>query len=379
MVSMSEARVQHLRSLPIPADVHELRRALGSFAFVQRWIPGIAETARPLYDALEKDGRQKLHWTDKMTSAFNKLKLQVSNAVALYLPDFRKPFTLVTDASDVGTGAMLANRDGQHLKPLGFFHHALSQHEKRYSTTEKELLAVVLAVKRFRVYLSNGPFDLITDHKALRWLNSLDANDEHGRRGRWIDFLQQFQIRPVHKAGKHAEMTIADYLSRVGPNGGLVSSMQSQALDREPDLTTTIFSAEQLRAEQRMDQQISPVRTALLSGNRLSSKSSEAAKSLYHFRRRLGIGQDGILRYMFNGGRRQLPVVPGNMRAEALRLLHDAPLSGHMGRDRTWKRARDTFWWPNMKRDVAMYVNGCEMCARNKLPKKNCRAPLQRT
>ncbi|XP_043196792.1 uncharacterized protein LOC122367597 isoform X2 [Amphibalanus amphitrite] len=131
MVSMSEARVQHLRSLPVPGDVHELRRALGSFAFVQRWIPGVAETARPLYDALDKDGRQKLHWTDKMKSAFNKLKQQVSDAVALYLPDFTKPFTLVTDASDVGTGAMLANRDGQHLKPLGFFHHALSQHEKR--------------------------------------------------------------------------------------------------------------------------------------------------------------------------------------------------------------------------------------------------------
>ncbi|XP_043196795.1 uncharacterized protein LOC122367597 isoform X4 [Amphibalanus amphitrite] len=188
MVSMSEARVQHLRSLPVPGDVHELRRALGSFAFVQRWIPGVAETARPLYDALDKDGRQKLHWTDKMKSAFNKLKQQVSDAVALYLPDFTKPFTLVTDASDVGTGAMLANRDGQHLKPLGFFHHALSQHEKR-----------------------------------------------------------------------------------VGPNGDLVCSVQAQTLDLESDLTTTIFSPEQLLAEQRMDQQVSPVRAALISGERLSN------------------------------------------------------------------------------------------------------------
>ena len=218
---------------------------------------------------------------DKMKSAFNKLKQQVPDAVALYLPDFTKPFTLVTDASDVGTGAMLANRDDQHLKPLGFFHHALSQHEKRYSTIEKELLAVALAVKRFRVYLSNGPFDLITDHKALRWLNSLVANDEHGLRGRWIDFLQQFQIRPVHKSGKHAEMTIADYLSRVGPNGDLVRSVQAQTLDLEPDLTTTSFSAEQLRAEQRMDQQTSPVRAALISGEHLSSKLSESAQSLY--------------------------------------------------------------------------------------------------
>lgn len=274
---------------------------------------------------------------------------------------------------------MLANRDGQHLKPLGFFHHALSQHETKYSTTEKELLAVVLGVKRFRVYLSSGPFELITDHQALRWLNSLDAYDERGRRGRWIDFLQQFQIRPVHKAGKHPDMTIADYLSRVGPTGDLVASVSSDTLGLEPDLTTTVFTADQLRAEQRMDQQISPVRAALLNGQNLPSKSPESARTLYRFRRHLSMGQDGILRYMFNGGRNRLPVIPCGMRAEALRLIHDAPLSGHMGRDRTWKRARDTFWWPNMKQDVSTYVNGCEMCGQNKLPKNPGRAPLQHT
>ena len=316
-----------------------------------------------------------------MTSSFNKLKQQVSDAVSLYLPDFKKPFVLVTDASDSGTGAMLANRDGQDLKPLGFFHHALSEHEKKYSTTEKELLAVVLGVKRFRIYLSNGRFSLITDHRALRWLNSLDAGDERGRRGRWIDFLQQFQINPVHKAGKHPDMTIADYLSRVGPNGDLVACVQAGTLGLEPDLTTTIFTINQLRDEQRMDPQISPVRSVLLSKQELSSKSPESARTLYRFRRHLCIGKDELLRYLFNGGRNQLPVIPRSMRAEALHMVHDAPLSGHMGRtrDRTWKHARDAFWWPNMKRDLSTYVSGCEMCGQNKLPTKPGRAPLQRT
>ena len=378
-VSMSAARVQQLRDLPPPRDVHELRRALGSFAYVQRWIPGVAETARPLYEALDKDGKKTLKWTEEMTSSFTKLKQQVSDAVALYLPDFKKPFVLVTDASDSGTGAMLANRDGQDLKPLGFFHHALSEHERRYSTTEKELLAVVLAVKRFRIYLSNGPFSLITDHRALRWLNSLDAGDERGRRGRWIDFLQQFQINPIHKAGKHPDMTIADYLSRVGPNGDLVACVTAGTRQLEPDLSTTVFTIEQLRDEQRMDPQISPVRAALLSKQDLSSKSPEAARTLYRFRRHLGIGNDGLLRYLFNGGRTQLPVIPRAMRAEALRLVHDAPLSGHMGRDRTWKRAGNSFWWPNMRQDLSNYVNGCEMCGQNKPPQTPGRAPIQRT
>ena len=286
--------------------------------------------ARPLYDALDRDGRQKLFWTDEMTKAFSKLKQQVSDAVALYIPDFSKPFTLVTDASDVGTGAMLANKDSAHLKPVAFFHHALSQHEKNYSTTEKELLAVVLAVKRFRVYLSNAPFELITDHRALRWLNSLDPFDERGRRGRWIDFLQQFQIRPVHRAGKHPDMTMADYLSRVGATAGLVASVQSETRELEPDLVSTGFVPDRIRTEQRMDPEISPVRATLLSDRKLPSKYIDSARILYRFRRHLTIRQDGILCYAFNGGRKLLPVIPRSLRADALHLIHDAPLSGHM-------------------------------------------------
>ena len=105
---------------------------------------------------------------------------------SLYLPDFSGPFVLVTDASGVGTGAMLAHRDQLQpqgpLKPIAFFHHTLSSAERNYSTTDRELLAIVLAVKKFRVYLAGNRFDLITDHRALAWINqSLDLNDVQGR------------------------------------------------------------------------------------------------------------------------------------------------------------------------------------------------------
>ena len=89
--------------------------------------------------------------------------------MALNIPDFSKKFVLVMDVSDQGVGVMLANREqaGAQLKPIAFYHHALTQAERRYWTTEKELLAVVLAITKFRVYLGK-PFDLITDHKALQ-------------------------------------------------------------------------------------------------------------------------------------------------------------------------------------------------------------------
>ena len=138
----------------------------------------------------------------------------------MYLPDFSRPFVLVTDASGVGTGAMLAQRD--QLQPQGpltiaFFHHTLSSAGRNYSTTDRELLAIVLAVKKFRVYLAGIRFDLITDHRALTWINqSLDLNDVQGRRRRCLELLQQYPFNPVHRAGKSPELAMADYLSRVG-------------------------------------------------------------------------------------------------------------------------------------------------------------------
>ena len=184
-VRIHEDRVTQLRNLPLPRDVHELRRAFGAFAHVQRWLPGMAEVAKPLYMALEKDGKKKLVWNEPIKTAFESLKRQVSDAVALNLPNFENKFVLVTDASDTGVGCMLVNRSGgitDRLDPIAFFHHALSPEQSRYSTIEKELLAVIIAVRKFRVYLG-CPFDLITDHIALRWLNTLDANDQKAAAG----------------------------------------------------------------------------------------------------------------------------------------------------------------------------------------------------
>ena len=73
---------------------------------------------------------------------------------------------------------------------------------------------MVLAVCKFRVYL-NKPFSLITDHQAVRWLSGMNLHDEKGRKGRWVEFLQQFDMKLIHKAGRSPELSMADYLSRV--------------------------------------------------------------------------------------------------------------------------------------------------------------------
>ena len=105
---------------------------------------------------------------------------------------------------------------------------------------------------------------------------------------------------------------------------------------------------------------------------------------------RLRMSEKGLLCYVHCRGRKShthphgvkedlIPVIPVSLRLQALRLIHDSPLSGHMGRDRTWQRARDNFWWPGMRDDVVAHITQCEVCGINKRSKKPGRAPLQCT
>ena len=141
-IKIKEERIEQIRKLKRPTTVMELRKALRSFAFVQRWIPDMAEITKPLYGALERNGRQTLIWTEEIDKTFTILKGTAANLIALNIPDFSKKFVLVTDASNEASGAMLANREGDQiigqLKPIAFFHYTLTFAERRYSTKDKK-------------------------------------------------------------------------------------------------------------------------------------------------------------------------------------------------------------------------------------------------
>ena len=238
---------------------------------------------------------------------------------------------LVTDASNVGIGAMLANgADTGILLPIAFFHHTLTPSEQRYSVTEKELLVVlVVAIKRFRIYLCSFQFDLITDHCALRWLNSLDASEKRGRRGRYIEFLQQFDINPLHKAGRNPAMSMADYLSIVVADRGAVG-----AVTGKPRLTPTFWDTAKLMEAQQEDEEVKAIMESLMG---TEDGTAATGGQLHPFRHRLRLSNQRILCYVTRQGRRTeafphgtkeswLPVIPTSLRAQAL-LLCTMPLS----------------------------------------------------
>ena len=392
-ISLSKARTKALLDTPRPTTVTLLRKAMGAFAYVQHWIPGMATIAKPLYNMMNGNKNKPIQWDREAAEAFETLKHQVASSPVLRLPNMKKPFVLVTDASDVGTGAMLAQRsDGGQLAPVAFSHHTLSQAERNYPVTDRELLAVILAVKKFRIYLSTQPFDLITDHAALKWLNSMSADEIHGRRARWLDYLQHFQFKPIHRPGTSPELSMADYLSRVGHEElpRVMQCLSVQVADGKVDgihRLTTLLSIEELKTAQESCPAVGPVIEVMKSGKQV--EVGKEAEWILKRRKYLSIGKDGILRYKESKGsssvkhpfgrtKIQEVVLPMTLRRKFLEIVHDAPLSGHMGKNRTLERIRDIVWWPYMSDDVATYVRGCDACQRHKRRKQPDKAPLEK-
>ena len=149
-----------MQAWPVPTSPTELRGILGFTGYYRKFVPHYGIIAKPLTQLLTKKGFQ---WTVTAQEAFEKLKQAMVQTPVLALPDFEKPFTIETDACDTGIGAVLT----QEGHPLAYFSKALGVRNQKLSTYEKEFLAVMMAVDRWRPYLQRGPFTIVTDHKSL--------------------------------------------------------------------------------------------------------------------------------------------------------------------------------------------------------------------
>ena len=196
----------------MPEDKKQVRSFLGLAGYYRRFIPDFATVAAPLTDLTKSSEPQRVNWTSKCGEAFEKLKAALCSSPVLWSPDFSRSFVLQTDASDVGVGAVLSQRDDEGQDhPISFFSRKLLPRECNYSTIEKECLAIKLSIQAFQVYLIGRPFVIQTDHRALQWLNSM--KDSRSRLTRWSLSLQPFEFKVEHRKGH--ENSNADTLSRI--------------------------------------------------------------------------------------------------------------------------------------------------------------------
>ena len=216
--------IERVKLMRKPTDLHSLRCFTGLTGHFRCFIPKYADIVRPLDRLKQKD--IPFEWDEKCEQSYQQLVSLISSNPILGVPDWSTQFELSCDASHYGTGAILYQRDtaksrNKQLKVIGYYSYTFTKPELNYSTTEKECLSVIKAIKYFRSYLEGREFVVNSDHQALSHL--LSIKEPKNRLGRWQAFLMSFNLKINHKSGR--ELTDADAISRLCPDVPLINSI----------------------------------------------------------------------------------------------------------------------------------------------------------
>lgn len=310
---------------PQPTTVTALRGFLGLTGYYRRFVKGYGVIAKPLTRLLQK---KEYQWTEEAQQAFEALKHAMSVTPVLALPDFTLSFVVETDACDDGLGAVLM----QQGRPLAYLSKALGLKNRHLSIYEKEFLALIMAVDKWRPYLQRGEFEIRTDHKSLSFLGDQVLQSELQRKA--MAKLMGLQFKVVYKPGK--ENTVADALSRVGQLMALqtVTEVQPLWIQEIVNSYVTDFDAQTLLAQ-------------------LCVQSPDASGYWLH---------KGIIR------KDKLIWVGNNsaLRTKLIAAVHDSVLGGHSGVQATYQRIKKLFTWKGLKRDVEDFIQQCQICQQAK-------------
>ena len=216
-------RITHAGIMPLPAKVDAvtnfsqpstrkgLQEFMGMVNFYRRFIPRAAQLMLPLFEAATTKSKL-LIWDSRMVNAFQATRRALAEATLLTHPHHDAPTSISVDASDVAVGAVLQQRIDGRWVPLGFFSKKLRPPERKYSTFDRELLALYLGIRHFRYFLEGREFTAYTDHKPLTFCMSKASNSWSSRQQRQLSFVSEFTTDIQHVKGK--ENPVADTLSR---------------------------------------------------------------------------------------------------------------------------------------------------------------------
>ncbi|CAH8536658.1 unnamed protein product [Dicrocoelium dendriticum] len=368
-------KVERVRSWPIPKNTDEVRSFLGLASYYRRFVKHFATIATPLNEILKAN--QAFTWGEAQQKAFECLRNSLCEAPVLAFPDTRLsagPFILDTDASNTGIGAVLSQRTPDGKEPvIAYASRSLSQRERNYCATRKEMLALIFFIKQFRHYLLGRKFIVRTDHQSLVWLQNF--RDPEGQIARWQEQLQEYDFECHHRPGiKHGN---ADALSRrPNRNHGSCPSCTAACV------SAVIFDESETEEWVRMqstDPELSILYSRIVqNGDRPTQQELAGAswetKCLWSLWPHLRV-INGIMYFQNGPSYLRRIIVPTVATQEVMRRIHEE--LGHAGQNKMEAAIRRRFWWPHLRRDIAIYCQACPDCARIKNPTNPRRGPLQ--
>ncbi|KAL1914164.1 uncharacterized protein VTP21DRAFT_10268 [Calcarisporiella thermophila] len=340
-ISVDPGKVRAIREWTRPTSVHELRQFLGLASYYRRFIAGFAKIAAPLTNLLKGNNRD-ISWGPKEEIAFYTLKDALCSTPVLSPPDPSLPYEVATDASDYAVGAVLTQDQGRGMQPIAFESRKLTPAEQNYPTHERELLAIVHALKVWRCYLEGQHFVVRTDHRSLKHLQRQKKLSR--RMARWMEELQEYDFTIEYRPG--SMMTVADALSRrrdlPEPKVNLGEGGEAQLLNLHefdwPELVPDFLEEGTLPAE---------VDTEIRKRVRQEAVNFEYDEELGTLYRKLP--NDA-----------KAPFIHFAIRADLIHKFHNG--YGHLGIQGILDLLRPRAWWPTMREDITKIIRQCPDC-----------------
>lgn len=427
-----------VQNYPVPTNTQEVKRFVAFVNYYRKFVPNFANKAYPLNGLCRKNITFK--WDENCQNSFDTLKQCIISHPILQYPNFSETnqFLLQTDASGYALGAVLCNMDG---RPVAYASRSLNTAEKRYPTIEKELLAIVWAVKHFRPYLYGRKFKIQTDHKPLVYLFGM--KDPSSRLMKFRMILEEYDFIVEYVKGK--DNAPADALSRItmsldelkDMNERMMNVMtraQAQAQARDTTISQNDWTVPpkvvEICSKPKYSTELRYVNLKELQKIRRMNKDCVCSKYFYYVESKNSLfinpaSQSQLtprafareLRFICNKLKLQelyfiknksnnvfiekltseigkikdwsgprLCILKDIKRIEdkddqrvILNDFHLLPSSGHAGIRRMYHNIKKYYFWPGLENDITSFVKKCEKCQKQKHSSHHIKEPMSIT
>lgn len=419
-------KIQAIKNFPLPKTEKQIKGFLGLLGYYRKFIKDFAKLTKPLTKCLKKENKINIDDPEYL-SCFNMCKNLLINEPILQYPDFSQPFVITTDASNYAIGAILSQGKIGNDLPISYASRTLNSSETKYSTTEKELLAVVWAVKYFRPYIFGRKFKIVTDHKPLQWLFSIKEHT-NSKLARWRLRLEEYDYEIIYKKGisnKNADalsrielnvnkiqkqesnidnQSLAVEINDLGNPNNLIENEDSQTIHTSNEHPVTSIPIAECPVNHGKNQIIIsqvnfnplPVSVIKLFKNKqrylVQISKNNFEKDIINFVKKFIVPKVKYYVYFEDPVYESFAVIIQNYfknsqinfikcTQKLIDISNDDEIkniiqnyhegkTNHRGIDETEKRLKNIYYWPNQRKSIQSYINLCDICQVTKYDRK---------
>ncbi|GFW22405.1 transposon Tf2-11 polyprotein [Trichonephila clavipes] len=345
-IEVDPEKVASILDIPPPKNVKEVQSFLQTCSWFRRYIQDFENISRPLSYLTKK--KVQWQWGFDQQNEFQTLKNYLTTPV-LKQADGTPPYIIRTDARNYALGAVLLQGEGSDEHPIDYASRLLTPAERNYSTTEREALAVVWALKKFRGYIEGTEITVASDHQPLKWL--LNLKSPIGRLARWALEIQSFNLKIQYIPGK--ANVVADMLSRP-------VTQEEESFCEANNITIADMptqSCKDMREAQLKDDNFKKIIDSFESPLKTEEYANWTERGFL-------MNQGVLYRYVPDADSAEAQLVIPNAECELImQRHHNDPMAGHYGEDGTFQKIAKRYYWTGMKTYISDYIKKCPECA----------------